>query len=163
MEAVIPISETESSLAALFEDASGGQEIVVAMARNYLVARRFKEDKESEEKLAGEKLRQAESDLLRAMDQAGVKSLAIDDDGKTAKLSQTQSTYYSLPAGAIDDEGVMQWLNEAGAKDIIKRTIHHATFSSFCKELADMAAMGGLPLHPSVKIAEKRGIQLRKG
>ena len=164
------IQENESSLAELFQDATTSQDQVVSVAKAYLDARRAKEDKEAELKSASETFAQAELALLRAMDGADVKSLKVEHAGVTAALTKTQSTYYSLPAGALDDPDIMAWLKERGGADLLKQTIHHATFSSLCKELVEnqAALFDGVnpvdnPLHPAIKVAERRGIMMRKG
>lgn len=159
---------SQDDLASLFED-SGNQELLVAKAKAYLHRRKVKEDMEAILKEESEKFQQSESELVQAMTAAGVKSLKIEHDGKTNALTQSTSVYYSLPAGSIDNPDIMAWLQENGAKDIIKSSIHHATFSSFCKELVENASQQFSgetvlnPLHPAVKIAERRGIMLRKG
>jgi hypothetical protein len=211
----------EHSLATLFVDTNDTQEVLIARSRAYLDARKLKEDAELLAKRQGEILNQAETELLRAMDGAQVKSLKIEHDGKLCGLTQTKKTFYSLPKAGdyegaptfIEDPIMLEWLDEHGGTDLIKKTIHHATFSSFCKELADQASCkinieGGLIysagevvdcktadaiaiandiecaeefvkayadktlfldvekkiiLNPAIKIAEKRGIQLRKG
>lgn len=169
MEATLPTNIDD--FASLFSDASGTQEIVVAKARAYLDARKADEEAEAEKSRRYKILEQAETELIRAMDAAGVKSLKIDHDGVANNgISQTKKVNYSLPAGSLDNPDVMEWLLLNGGADIVKLTVHHATFGSFCKELVEQAsAKLGVespiinPLHPLVKVAERRGIMLRKG
>lgn len=172
METTTLQEQTESSLVDLFANPSesDSQFIVVARAKAYLDARRAKEGQENALKDASQKLQDAELQLLRAMDGAGMKSMKLDHAGETVAMSQTSSTYYSLPAGGIDDPAILAWLDEQGGSDLLKKSIHHATFSSFCKEIVDQSIKAmdesGVainPLHPAVKIAERRGIMLRKG
>lgn len=155
--------QDESSLASLFEETQDAQATVVARAKAYLDARRLKEDAEKLASRQGELLAQAELELLRAMDGAQVKSLKVEHNGSLNGLSQTQSTYYSLPGGAMEEAEFMDWLTSHGGEDLIKKTIHHSTFSSFAKELVSQAEGKTEVLHPSVKIAERRGVMLRKG
>jgi len=172
MEETLPANIDD--FANLFDDASGTQEIVVAKARAYLDARKADEEAETEKSRRYKILEQAETELIRAMDAAGVKSLKIDHDGVANNgISQTKKVNYSLPAGSLDNPDVMEWILLNGGADIVKSTIHHATFGSFCKELVeqsvqkfghgDPAATIMNPLHPLIKIAERRGIMLRKG
>ena len=155
---------TEDDLATFFGDDAASQEVVIARAKAFLDARRKKEVAEEELKRLSAGVTNCELELIRAMDAAGVKSLKIEHAGQTAGLSQTQTTYYSLPAGTIDEPDFMEWLKDAGGSDILKHTIHHSTFSAFCKELVSHSADGdnGL-LHPAVKVAERRGVMVRKG
>lgn len=153
----------ESSLASLFEDQADTQEVLVARSRAYLDARSLKEDADLLAKRQSELLMAAEVELLRAMDQAGVKSLKIEHRGATCGLTQTQSTYFSLPAGSLENAEIMDWLTAHGAGDIVKQTINHMTFSSFAKELVDQAKGDRAVLHAAVKVLDRRGVQLRKG
>ena len=157
------IQENESSLAALFEGQEDTQEVLIKRSRAYLDARKLKEDAEALAKRQVEVLNQAEVELLRAMDAAQVKSLKIEHAGALCGLTQTQSTYYSLPSGALEDPRIMDWLTAHGGEDIVKRTINHMTFSSFAKELVDQAEGERRVLQTSVKVLDRRGVQLRKG
>lgn len=157
---------TESSLADLFTDPQEERDIqdaLVNRAKAYLDSRRLKEDAEQLAKRQGELFNQTETELLRAMDAAGVKSLKIEHAGTLCGLTQTQSTYYSLPSGSLENAEIMDWLTAHGGTDIVKQTINHMTFSSFAKELVDQAEGKRDVLHASIKVLDRRGVQLRKG
>ena len=155
-------TQDESSLAAMFADTSDAQEALVARAKAYLQSRDLKDEADKLAKTQNELMNQAEIELLRAMDAAAVKSLKIEHAGALCGLTQTASTYYSLPAGALEDAAIMAWLEEKGATDIIKKTINHMTFSSFAKEIVEQAGGDRGVLHEAVKVLDRRGVQLRR-
>ncbi len=150
---------TEEEIHSLFPEDEISQEVVLARAKAYLDARRAKEAAEVDLSNLTKSLTEAEAALILAMDGADVKGLKIEHRGEVAALSQMRSVYFSLPPGGISDANVLAWITDNGGKDIMKPAIHHATFSSFCKELVDQ----GKVIPPMIKVAERRGIQLRKG
>ena len=152
---------TESSLADLFPATESNADQVSAMARVYLEARKAREEAEAVSKRLWAALEAAENNLLETMAVAGVKSIKVEHDGLVVGISTTSSTYYSLPPGAIDDDVIVEWLKAKGGGDLIKNTIHHSSFSAFCRELVDAA--GPAELLPAVKVAERRGVQVRRG
>lgn len=152
--------QANAELESLFAgSAEMSQEQVVKLARVYLDARRRHEEADMAIKKLAEQRQKAESDLVIAMESAGVKGLKVDHDGSTVGISQTKSVYYSLPSGSLDDAEIMAWIKTAGGADLVKSTIHHSSFSSFCREIVSQEQA----LHPSVKVAEKRGVQVRQG
>lgn len=155
-------TQEETDLASLFDDPCEDQNALLSLAKTYLDARRFKDEAEAIEKQAGQRLEATKEQLIRAMKSAGVKSLKIDHDGKTQGLTHTNTTYYSLPAGGIDDESVLEWIEQAGGNGIVKHTVHHMTFSSFCREIKDNP-LNGVGLHPLVKVLDRPGITVTKG
>ena len=162
-----PIPATEDDIARLFGAPDEAHTQVVARARVYLAARKRKEALEEEAKAANAAFRQAEDELQRTMHACSVPSIAIDDDGRTASLSRVSTTVYSLPAGWQDSPAFIAWIEEAGGMDLCKPSIHHSTFSSFCRELVAQSAQSAgevvvNPLHPTVVVVERRGIQMRK-
>lgn len=156
------LHEADKEIAELFgEDPMATQETVVARAKAYLTCRRLKEEAEALAKQQGAQLAIAEEELVRAMNGADVKSIKLDHEGQRASISQTSTVYYSLPPGALDDADIFAWLEKNGGHDLVKRSIHHATFSSLCKELCEQGKPADV-LHPAVKIVEKRGVMLRR-
>ncbi len=136
------------------------QDGVAKAARVYLTLRQSRTEAEDLLKAHTAGLAGAESELLRQMALAGVKSLKVDGgDGKTVSVAASTSEYYSLPAGALDDTEIFTWLLRAGGHDMVKRTIHHASFNGFCRELA----ADGRSIHPSVKKVEMKKIRVAGG
>jgi hypothetical protein len=131
---------------------------IIQAARSYLERRANKECQEAALKLANEQMAAAEDVLLRKLDEAGVLSVKLDDEGKKTLLASSTTTYYSVPAGALDNPEVVRWLYNNGGRDLLRNTLHHASFSAFCRELAEK----GRSLHPLVKVANKRSIKMRK-
>ena len=155
-----PNGATEEQIASLFEDVSDHHSRVVALAKSYLESRLARDNADKVAADATKQLVSSEQELLRVMRSAGVKSLKVEHLGKMVLLTQKESTYYSAPAGSLDIPEFLQWLEAAGGKDLIKNTIHHATFSSFCKELKES---GDMPLHKLVNVLDRRSISMRKG
>ena len=60
---------------------------------------------------------------------------------------------------ALDDNSVMSWLLRMGGHDLVKRTIHHGSFTGFCREVVE----SGRAVHPSVKVVQKRVVRVKKG
>ena len=128
-----------ADLAALFgHSPDTPTDSLVAAARYYLDCRARKEDNERLAKDLGERLGQAETELLRKLDEAGVLSVKVETtEGKSAMISAATSTHYRLPSGHLEDSNFMLWLLRNGGQDMVRRTVHHATFSSFCREIAE--------------------------
>ena len=132
---------------------------VATAARTYLGCRRAREEAEAAAKRAREVLDAAEIYLLHSMDAAGLLAVRIEDqDGRPVNLTSSVSTHYSIAVGQLDDAGVFAWLSESGGADLVKKTIHHGTFSAFCRELAEAEK----PLHQAVKLVERREIRVRQ-
>lgn len=132
---------------------------LTAAAHEYLAARTAKEAVEESLKTASARQQNAEDLLLRLMAAAGVKSLRLDDGaGSDVLISEATSTYYSAASGMLDDGAFYAWLLRAGGHDLVKRTIHHASFSSFCRELVE----AGRAIHPAVKVATKKQVRMKR-
>jgi hypothetical protein len=81
------------------------------------------------------------------------------DSGPPVTLSSVTSKRFSAPVGLLEDKAFVGWLVRAGGQDLIKRTMHHMSFSGFCRELQDQ----GRPLHAGVRMIEMKNIRvLRK-
>jgi hypothetical protein len=145
-----------TDVAALFGHAPTNE--VVDAAQIYLIARLKKEEAEKALRAANEELDSAESLLLGKLDEAGVKSIKVDWDGGVAALSASTTTYYAMPKDGLEDTNLYLWLLRAGGKDLVRRTIHHASFSSFCREVAD----SGRAVHPAVKRTERRVVRVKR-
>jgi hypothetical protein len=160
------IDAIEQDIADLFIDPFALPDNLTTLARQFVEARIAKETAEAVLKEANDLVMRAEAALGQAMKSNGMTSMTIEVGGQKKKLVSTQTMYYSLPPGALDDEAIREWLELSGGVDIIKNTVHHSTFSSFCKEIVEKAAGEGYTgsvLHPAVKTAVRSGIQLRKG
>ena len=135
---------------------SESEQTVVEAARAYLAVRAAAARAESALKAARDQLMAAESDLLQKFEEAGVLSVKVETDGKPVTVSSATSDYYSLPAGALEDADVHRWLLRMGGHDLVRRTIHHMSFSSFCRELA----AAGKNIHPTVRKATKKVVRI---
>jgi hypothetical protein len=74
-------------------------------------------------------------------------------------LSASSRGYYRLPAGALEDPTVRQWLLRAGGQEIMRMQVNPQTFSAFCRELV----AAGHALHPRVAQAVRRLVSVRGG
>jgi len=165
-----PTEAIENDIADMFTDPFASPDTLSVHARAFVEARIAKDTAEAVLKEANDLVMRAEAALMQSMKQNGMKSMGIEIDGKAWKLVTTKTPYYSLPKDANDrpimDQGLLDWLELSGGADLVKSTIHHATFSSFCKELIDNAVSQGHTgsvLHPSIKEAVRSGVQMRKG
>ena len=122
-------------------------------AADFLHLRKCKDEAEERAAQARALLEEAQERLLQLMAVGNVSSLRVGD----VLLSAATRGYYSLPAGALDDPAVANWLYSAGGQDLLKRSVHPQTFSSFCRELVE----GGHALHPAVRQALKRVVSVR--
>jgi hypothetical protein len=146
-------------LASLFgqgDDAAPSGSLTDA-ARAYLMARAIRDTAEDVLKERNEALRKAEGTLLGLMDEQGVKSLKLDVDGKPVALTASTTVRYALPPDALENSAFFLWLLRNGGQDLVKRTVHWATFSSFCKELAE----AGKTVHPTVRQTTQRTVSRR--
>ena len=132
---------------------------LIEAAREYLAARKAEEAAIASLTLATKAMQAAEATLMAKMDETGVKSLKVQDGADEVSLSGSTSTYYSLPAGSLDDNSVMAWLMRCGGHDLVKRTMHHGSFTHFCREVVE----SGRAVHPSVKKVEKRVVRVKRG
>lgn len=151
---------SQEELAAMFghaEEAPAADD-VAALARAYLAERHEKESAEILLKNATERLEKAESALIARMAEVGVKSIKIEDGGFAIGLTSTISHHYSAPVGSLEDGDFFRWLLRSGGHDLVRRNIHHASFSSFCRELTE----AGRPIHEIVKIVERKTIKVKK-
>ncbi len=150
----------EDDLKTLFgHDEQSQQMVLTTAAHLYLEARRAKEQAEDNLKRKNALLAEAEQELRRVMDDAGIKSLKIDHDGHDVALTASESSYYAAPAGALEDSRFYLWLLRAGGQDLVKRTIHHASFSAFCRELVE----AGKALPDEVKVATRQTVRIKEG
>lgn len=121
------------------------------LTRNYLDLRRQVEEKETELKERKEALDRAERDCLHKMAECGVLSVRIEvEDSSPRTVSSTSRKVYAAPSGCLENNDFFRWLLRNQGSDLVKRTIHHATFSRFCRELAEQ----NKPLHKDVKLTE---------
>ncbi len=149
----------EAPLEDLFSDAGSARD-VQQRAALYLAARQDKDAIERQLSQANKSLESCETDLLRAMDRAGLLSAKVDGpDGVPVTVSAGEKAFYSLKQGLLDDPSVVEWLRESGGTDIVKATVHHMTFRRFCRELEE----AGKPIHPSVTAARMRAISVKRG
>lgn len=149
---------TNNSLSELFGHDASSIGLADA-ARAYLSCRKLKEEAESLVRTQADILNSAEDTLLQKMQEAGVLSVKVEDEsGRPTMVSAGASTYYNLPQGALEDREIYVWLLAQGGQDLVKRSIHHASFSSFCRELVD----AGRNLHPAVKVTEKKVVRVKK-
>ena len=148
----------KNELATLFghDETAEARPDVTSSARVYLDLRRQVDDAEAALKTLRSRMDTAESAFLAKLDECGLSSVKLADG--TALTSST-SNYYALPAGALEDASVMLWLIRMGGRDLVKRTIHHQSFSGFCRELAE----DGKSMHPAVKLAQRRGVRMKSG
>lgn len=132
---------------------------LVGAARAVLSCRQEVDDIEKVLGNAKKALRNSEDLLGGLLEQSGVLSVKVDQEGGTpVTLSLSQKTYYALLAGSLEQRDVHLWLLRAGGHDIIRKTIHHATFSAFCRELVTQ----GRNLHPAIMTTEIKTISVRK-
>lgn len=144
------------TLRELFPKPDAGE--VPDLARAYLACRKHREAAEEALKRIREQADEAELELMTAMELSGLLSVRVqDEDGKPVTLSPASTTYYSLPAGSLEDAVILRWLMTSGGDQLVKKTIHHATFSSFCRELVE----SGKDLPVNVKITARKYVQVR--
>jgi hypothetical protein len=143
----------------LFAKPQAGMDVVAEAARRYLATRLDKEEVEKMLDESKKRLDAAEALLFAKMDEAKVHGLKlVADDGLSYSISDAKTPYYSAPPGALDDSEFYRWLLHNGGHDLVKRAIHHMSFSSFCRELVE----ADKNLHPTVKMVEKRSIRVSK-
>ncbi len=131
---------------------------VQGAARFCLLARAEVERAEAALKKAKELLDGAERNVIDVMQQAGLSAVKLDCPGGRVTVSLAESVYFSAPAGSLEDTGFFQWLLRSGGHDLVKRTVHHASFSSFCRELREQERS----IHPAVRMIEKKQVRVKK-
>jgi hypothetical protein len=129
------------------------------VARAYLKARKMKDEADELAKMQGVALDRAEEEFRKQAEAAGVKSIKVEFDNLTFTVSTSKSDYYAVPPGALDDNNFVVWMMRSGGQDLIKRTVHHASFSSHCRELV----AAGKTLFPNLKVTEKKTVRVAKG
>jgi hypothetical protein len=149
------MDQTTPTLEDLFGAPITGTDAVAKAARIYLEVRKIKEEQEQHLKDCNESLRTAETALFQKMDEARTVSVKLDDG---TLVSTSTSTKYNLPAGGLDNDDLKQWMIVAGGQDLLKTTIHHASFSSFCKELVEQ----GKQLPEAVKSITLRTVRVTR-
>ncbi len=149
------VTETAADL---FGAATGdeGRDHLVALARQYLDEEKYVEQLEAALKEEKERRDTAETALFRKMEELRTLSVKVEVDGhRPITLSAVVSKHYAAPGGALEDNNFFTWLLRSGGGDLVRRTIHHSTFSGFVRELAE----AGRPLHTLVKIVERKCIR----
>ncbi len=136
------------------------QDDLATMARNVLVARDGVRHAEALVAKLKKALSVAEDDLIRLMQAQAVQSIKVENDlGVPCLLTNGTSNHYQLPAGSLEDTSVLTWIMRQGGEDLVRRTVHHASFSAFCRELV----AAGKPIHARVKLVARRVVRVKEG
>ena len=156
------MDESATDIAVLF--GHGGDapppDSLAQAAKLYLSARTDKEEVEKELRTRQDTLNNAEEILLAKFEEAGILSIKLDNgEGKPVLLYSAPSAYYAAPSGSLENPEFFLWLLRSGGQDLVKRNIHHASFSSFCRELVEQ----GKRVHKDVIKTDKKRIGLRSG
>lgn len=140
-----------SDLHALFGHSEEG---LASPAGEYLAAREALARAEKAQALARQALEEAEQKLHDAMTAAGTSSFAYGGETLTA----SRHSYYSLPAGALDEADVYRWLVVTGGRDLVRRTVHAGSLTAHCRRLEE----AGRHVHPRLRLVVKKVIKLKR-
>jgi hypothetical protein len=151
--------ETLEQLFGAKEETNGEAALAVltAHARRYLERREAADAARAELRRCEGERDAAETDLLRVLGEAKVKSLKLEGG---PRLTSATRYVFALPPKCQPEERqeALRWLHRLnGGSDIIEREVHHSRLGAFLRE----RFAKGLPIHPLITTKELLCVQVR--
>jgi hypothetical protein len=106
---------------------------MIAAAKAIMLRRQQVEATETELSEQKQRLRRAEDNLFRLLDEAGITKIAFNG----LEITGCTSDHYAVTEATLQRNDFLLWLTRSGGHDQIRRSVNASSFSHYCRKLIE--------------------------